>query len=268
MYSPARRPARLSAVCTVLFLVVAGGGRHADSRSDGPSADTIVDKMIEADPIAYGGAEAQMVMVLVNNRKQQRRRRFVMKSRKNGKLRRTFVRFLKPADVSGTSFLGIDDNGNRTQYLYLPAAAKTRRISSRQRNASFVGTDYSYADLDLRDIDDAKRKRLPDAAIGGHPVYVVDTFPTHDKSAYARVRLWISKKTWLPMRMRFYNRRGTEIKRLVVKQMKKVDGRWIIAESKMMDLKRQHLTVFKVVSVKLRNDIPLQQFTVRALERG
>lgn len=268
MYSPARRPARLSAVCTVLFLVTVGGHPSADSRDKGPTAKVIVDKMIEADPIAYGGAEAQMIMVLVNNRKQQRRRRFVMKSRKNGKLRRTFVRFHKPADVAGTSFLGIDDNGKRTQHLYLPAASKTRRISSRQRNASFVGTDYSYADLDLRDIDDARRVRLADAKIGGHAVYVVDAFPTHAKSAYARVRLWISKKTWLPLRMRFYNRGGTEIKRLVVKQVKKVDGRWIIAESKMMDLKREHTTVFRVVKVKLRDDIPLSQFTVRALERG
>ena len=50
--------------------------------------------------------------------------------------------------------------------------------------------------------------------------------------------------------------------------MKKVSNRWLITESKMVDLKREHTTVFKVVEVTLRKDIDLEQFTVRALERG
>jgi hypothetical protein len=36
----------------------------------------------------------------------------------------------------------------------------------------------------------------------------------------------------------------------------------------MVDLKREHSTIMKVVEITLRDDIPLEQFTVRALERG
>lgn len=257
--------ARIVSLAAGLALLAASAPAHAGKNL---SAEKIVDEMLERDPLGYGGAEARIAMALVNSRGQTQKRKVVMYSRKDDDTRRLFVRFLSPADIKDTAFLGIDDDGNRTQYLYMPRSNKTRRISSRQRNASFVGTDYSYADLDNRDIDDAAKRRMPDDKVGNRPCYVVEAKPTSGESKYGRVVLWISKKTFLPLRIRFYNRRDDEIKRLTVKEVKKVESRWIIAESKMVDLKREHTTVFKVVEIKLRDNIPLEQFTQRALERG
>jgi len=260
-----RRRARIAAI-TIAAALIAGGGPAASAKK--MTADKIVDEMIDRDPLGYGGAEARMVMALINSRNQVRKRKVVMYSRKDGDTRRIFLRFLSPADIAGTSFLGIDEDGDRTQYLYMPAMGRTRRISSRQRNASFVGTDYSYADLDNRDIDDAKKKRLADDEVGGQPCYVIAAAPTSDKSRYERIDLWISKKTFLPVRIRFYGKGGEELKRLTVKKVKKIGGRWLIDESKMVDLKREHTTIFKLVDVKLKDDVSLDRFTVRALERG
>jgi hypothetical protein len=249
------------AIAVAAALALAGGAVSAKSKSKAKakelSGDSIVDEMVDKDPLGYGGAEARVLMVLVNNREQQRKRKVMMMSRKDGDTRYTFVRFQSPTDVAGTSFLGIDDDGDRTQHLFLPALQRTRRISSKQRNASFVGTDYSYADMDMRDIDDSSRKRLDDESIGGRDCFVVEVVPSSGDSEYARVTLWVEKKSMLPLRMRFS-----------AKEIKKVDGRWIINESKMVDLKREHSTIMKVVEITLRDDIPLEQFTVRALERG
>ena len=232
------------------------------------TAQQIVDDMIAVDPLGYGGAEARIVMALVNNRGQEQKRKVVMFSRKDGETRRLFLRFLSPSDIAGTSFLGIDDDGDRVQHLFMPAMAKTRRISSSQRNASFVGTDFSYADLDNRDIDDSTKKKLADEVVGGQNCYVVEVVPTDAGSAYGRVQLWIAKSTYLPLKIRFFGKSGDEVKRFTAQEVKKVSNRWLITESKMVDLKREHTTVFKVVEVTLRKDIDLEQFTVRALERG
>jgi hypothetical protein len=260
------------ALALALALAFAGGAgatalakKKKKKKLDG---DAIVERMLERDPMGYGGAEARVLMVLVNDRGQQRKRKIVMMSRKSDDTRYSYVRFLTPSDVAGTSFLGIDNDGDRAQHLYLPALSRTRRISSKQRNASFVGTDYSYADMDLRDVDDSKRKRLEDEKIGGQDCYVVEVEPTSADSMYDRGVLWIGKKTMLPLRMRFFDAKDKEVKRFTAKQVKKVDGRWIIAESKMVDIKREHSTVMKVVEITLRDDIPLEQFSVRALERG
>lgn len=260
-----RRRARVAGITTLLALLVAGGTPSAGKE---PSPETIIKEMIDKDPLGYGGAEARVLMVLVNNRDQERKRKVVMMSRKDGDTRRMYLRFLSPTDVAGTAFLGIEDGGSRTQHLFMPALSKTRRISSSQRNASFVGTDYSYADMDFRDIEDSKKRRLGDEKVAGQDTYVIEVLPTDSESAYGKVQLWISKTTMLPLRMRFFDDGGHEIKRLTVAEVKNVDGRWIISESKMVDLKREHTTVLKVIEIQLRDDIPLERFSVRALERG
>jgi hypothetical protein len=262
------RRARVAALCTVAALVTIGDGHRAEAQRDKLTADAIIDRMIEQDPLGYGGAEAHIVMVLINNREQERRRRAVMMSRKDGKTRRMFLRFQSPADIAGTAFLGIDDAGDRIQHLYMPALSRTRRISGRQRNASFVGTDYTYADLDNRDVEDSRKKRLPDEKVGNQDCYVVEARPSSSESAYGRVMLWISKESWLPLRIRFFDAADNEVKRLTVREVKQVEGRWVIIESRMVDLKREHTTVFRVVEIKLRDDIPMEQFSVRALERA
>ena len=82
------------------------------------------------------------------------------------------------------------------------------------------------------------------------------------------MQLWIAKATYLPLKIRFFGKGGDEVKRFTAQEVKKVQNRWLITESKMVDVKREHTTVFKVVEVTLRKDIDLEQFTVRALERG
>jgi len=262
-----RSPLRVRALLLLVVAAIFAGGSAIAGNDASLSADAIVEKMLEQDPLGYGGAEARLTMVLVNDRNQENRRKVVMMSRKDGDLRRIFVRFQSPADVAGTSFLGIDDSGNRTQFLFLPAMAKSRRISGKQRNASFVGTDYSYADLDNRDIDDSTKKRLADEKVGSQDCFVVEVAPSSKESAYAKVTLWIAKSSWLPARIRFFDAAGGELKRLTVQEVKKVENRWVITESKMVDLKRQHTTVMKVTEIDIRDDIPLEQFTERALAR-
>ncbi len=250
-------------LATAATLIASSAHAGKDSRT----ADSIVDEYLEIDPLTYGGAEARVLMVLVNKREEQRKRKAVMKSRTDGDTRRTFVRFLSPNEIAGTSFLGIDDDGDRVQHLFLPALSKTRRISSKQRNSRFVGTDYSFADMDNRDIEDSKRKRVADETISGQDCYVVEVRPTSSDSEYGLVKMWLSKRSMLPLVMKFHDRSGKEIKRFLVKNAGKKHGRWVIIESKMIDLRRTHSTVMRLVDIRFKKDIPLEQFTVRALER-
>jgi hypothetical protein len=231
------------------------------------TADEVIDEMITRDPLGYGGAEAEVVMVLVNKRDEKQTRKMVTMSRNDGGKRRMFVRFGSPADIAGTAFLGINDGGERLQHLYMPALAKVRRISGSNRNGRFVGSDYTYADMDYTDFEKSTKKLLADEKVSGQDSYVVELRPTDKESPYARVVLWVSKQNLLPLRVRYYDAKETEIKRLTVQEIKQQGKRWLITESKMVDLAKNHTTVLKVASVTLRDDIPLEQFTVRALDR-
>lgn len=238
------------------------------ANADKLTGEDIVDKMIEADPMGYGGGTAELHMLLVNKRGHRRTRTMSLLARSDGDDRRTLIRFLSPADIAGTSFLGLKEGKSRTQHLYLPAISKSRRISTAQRNTRFVGSDYSYADLDNRDLDESKKRRLADEKVAGRDCYVVEATPNSDESAYGRVVVWVSKRSWLPLRSRFYDRKDRETKRLLVKEVKKEKGRWIIVESKMVDLRSEHTTILKLKSISFDKDVPKGRFTVRELERG
>lgn len=233
----------------------------------GPTADEIVAKMIEADPLGYGGAEAEVFMVLVNQRGQQQRRKMITRTRNDDGTRRTYVRFTEPADISGTAFLGVSKGEDRQQHLYMPALGKVRRIAASRRNSRFVGSDYTYADMDYRDIENARKKRLPDEKVDGIDCFVVEARPSSGDSEYSRVTLWVAKRNFLPVRMAYFGKSGEEIKRYGAQKVERVQGRHVITESRMVDLVRNHTTALRAIKVTLREDVPLEQFTVRALDR-
>lgn len=249
-----------AALCAVLALPALASAQKM-------TAERVVDEMINRDPLGYGGAEADVMMVLVNKRDQKQSRKMITMSRNDEGTRRMFVRFNAPADIAGTAFLGINDGKERQQHLYMPALAKVRRISGANRNSRFVGSDYTYADMDYTDFEKSSKKLLPDEQVSGQDAYVVELAPSEKDSEYGKVTLWVAKKTMLPLRIRYFNDAGKEIKRMVVKEVKQEKKKWMITESKMVDLEKNHTTILKVVSVQLRDDIPLDQFSVRALDR-
>ena len=58
--------------------------------------------------------------------------------------------FLSPADVKDTGFLTYDydeEGRDDDQWLYLPALKKTKRIASGDKSGSFMGSDFTYADM-------------------------------------------------------------------------------------------------------------------------
>jgi outer membrane lipoprotein-sorting protein len=257
--------ARIAAFIVAAHCVAFIGAGSASAK--GLTAEEVIAQMIQRDPLGYGGAEADVMMILINKRGQKQSRQMVTMSRNDDGKRRMFVRFGSPADIAGTAFLGINEKGERIQHLYLPALAKVRRISGSNRNGRFVGSDYSYADMDYTDWEKSTKKLLPEEKVSGQDAYVVELRPTDEDSEYARVMLWIGKKTLLPLRIRYFDTKGAEIKRMTVQEVKQEAKKWLITESKMVDLSKEHTTVLKVSSVKLRDDIPLEQFTVRALDR-
>ena len=60
------------------------------------------------------------------------------------------IEFTGPADVAGTKFLITEPKeGADEQLLYLPAFDKVQKISGSSRKGAFMGSDFSYEDLDL-----------------------------------------------------------------------------------------------------------------------
>ena len=61
--------------------------------------------------------------------------------------------------------------------MWLPAFKKVRRISSKKKGDSFMGSDLSYEDLSNRDVKNNNFKKLFDEIIDDKGYYVLETKP-------------------------------------------------------------------------------------------
>lgn len=254
--------------CFALGLIMVPSVGYAND--DGLSAEAIRDKVVENNSFGFNNARAEVKLTLVSKRNTRRERMIRVDSLDTAEGKRTMVRFLKPADVAGTSFLSVEQTErDDDQYLYLPSLDKSKRISGGQKNQRFMGTELTYADMESRDLKDGKVTRLPDEAYGGGQVYVLEATPREgDKeSQYSRTKSWIHKVSSVPLKVEFYDRKGKLLKTLKVKRLEKQDGRWIAKETLIENTQSKAKTEMSIVSIAFDVKLNAAMFTERALRQ-
>ena len=108
---------------------------------------------------------------------------------KEGELKsKSLIRFLKPAEVKGTSLLMWEYRGGKDddQWLYLPAMQKVKRIVAREKSSEFMGSDFTYEDMGGRNIDEDSYKLLEEEELFGENCYRVEAIPIKNGSSYSR----------------------------------------------------------------------------------
>ena len=139
------------ALIPVLVLTVFAGSAIADD----PKARAIMEKV---DTREDGDRSiSDMRMVLINKQGKKRVRSIRSYGMDRGDDHLSLMFFLTPADVSGTGFLTHDYDSpdhEDDQWLFLPALNKTKRIAAGDKSGSFMGSDFSYADLTSRRLED------------------------------------------------------------------------------------------------------------------
>ncbi len=237
------------------------------------SADTpaarIAERILDSSAFDWTGAKTRMKMVLVSKDGKKSSRVLEIIARKKEGLVQTVVRFQSPPDVAGTAFLMIESGkGKSEQHIYLPGLRRTRRISGREREGSFMGSDFTYADLRRADTRDATHEKLADGDVGGTPTFVLVSKPTGKKPAYSKVETWVRKDDFVPMRTRFYGPDGKLLKTLYARRVKTIDGRPVVVEARMENHAGGTATELLVESVERRDDLSDTEFTPTALEHS
>ena len=117
---------------------------------------------------------------------------------------------MEPKDDRGIAFLKIEhDNRDDEMRMWLPAFKKVRRISSKKKSDSFMGSDLSFEDLSNRRLNSNDYKRLEDAKWLGIDCYVLETAPKKEsKSNYVRHVSWIDKNHMNILKEQSFNRKN------------------------------------------------------------
>lgn len=214
-------------------------------------------------------SSARMVMVLLGKDNEKRVRQMYVYRRDQGHGRvQSLIRFVSPADISGTGLLTIDHAGDVTdQWIYLPALGRERRVASSRKGGRFVGSDLYYQDLRDRQVAMDHDRLLGKQKVLGVTCDVLESIPVNpDNSAYSKRILWIHPKILIPLRVDYFeNGSKKPTKRLLVHRVKKIQGYWTVMDSTMTDLRSGHQTRLEVVAMVYDRNLPDKLFSRQLL---
>lgn len=178
------------------------------------------------------------------------------------------LRFTAPAEVKGVALLVVNYPDRASdQWMWTPAIERDRRIALQDRSTRFFGTDFSFEDLEERDVNQFDYTLLGEENVDGELCWKVQSAPKSRKSSqYTRSIVWIRKNTYALARLENYVKERLA-RRLNYSDIQNVQGIWTARQMEMIDLGRNSRT--RLTLEKLQYNVPLREedFTLQAIRR-
>jgi outer membrane lipoprotein-sorting protein len=127
--------------------------------------------------------------------------------------------FDTPKDVKGTAFLTFSHKtGDDDQWLYLPALKRVKRINSRNKSGSFMGSEFAYEDIASQEVEKYSYKHLREEEYQEIECFVGESYPVDKKnSGYSKRISWVDKMEYRLQKVEFYDRKQSLLKTLTFK---------------------------------------------------
>jgi outer membrane lipoprotein-sorting protein len=178
------------------------------------------------------------------------------------------LRFNSPAEVKGVALLIVNHPDRASdQWMWTPAIERDRRIALQDRSTRFFGTDFSFEDLEERDVDQYDYAIAGDEPVDGAACWKIQSTPKESKSSqYTRSIVWIRKDNYAFARIENYIK-DQAVRRLNYSDIQNVQGIWTAQQMEMTDLRRGSRT--RLTLEKLQYNVPVkdEDFTLQAIRR-
>ena len=206
-----------------------------------------------------------LLQVLDNKGKVADKRWLFMRLGSHGRSK-AVLRFVAPAEVKGVALLIVNHPDRASdQWMWTPALQRERRIALQDRSTRFFGTDFSFEDLEERDVDQYNYRLAGEETIDGAACWRVESTPSQKKiSQYTKADVWIRKDNYAIAQVESYVKADL-VRRLKYSDFLQVQGIWTARRLEMVDLRRKSRTVLTLE--KLEYNVPLEDedFTLQAL---
>ncbi len=247
----------------------------ADADEEAPTGRQIMEWVDNRDDGDNGISDLKMT--IIDKRGKERIRKMRSMTRDRGEDRLSLIFFLSPADVKNTGFLNHDyDDADRDddQWLYLPALKKTKRIAGGDKSGSFMGSDFSYADMSTPPLDRYAYTLMQETDVDGVPVWQIEAIPNAKESketGYTKSIVFVRKDNNVVIRSVIWLKKGKRLKYMNVDQLEKIEDIWVPTEITMSTRKGKktlHKTRIQTSNVKFNQPLSEDMFSIRRLEKG
>ena len=181
---------------------------------------------------------------------------------------KAILRFSAPPEVKGVALLIVNHPDRASdQWMWTPAIERDRRIALQDRSTRFFGTDFSFEDLEERDIDQYDYSMLGDETVDGAVTWKIQSTPKQTKSSqYSKSIVWVRKDNYAFARIESFVK-DQLVRRLQYADIRNVQGIWTARQMEMTDVRRNSRT--RLTLDKLEYNVPLrdEDFTLLAIRR-
>ncbi|NVK38506.1 MAG: outer membrane lipoprotein-sorting protein [Gammaproteobacteria bacterium] len=168
-----------------------------------------------------------------------RSRSLKMYEKEFGDERKGLLYFTAPSNTAGTGLLMYSyaekENKDDDQWLYLPALRKVKRIATNSKEGPFLGTDFSFADIERMRLSDYQYQIKKTEGSVSVIEAKTESGLENPRTGYSKRIVHIDTEKNIILKDEIY-RQGRLIKVFEVVELKKVDGFWTVLEAKMDNL--------------------------------
>lgn len=244
--------------------------------SEAASADvTSLAKLVE-DRAANKGRVGNMHFELENKSGRVRKRTALMVHAAEGAVERIAIFFTKPSMIENTAFLSHNHSTKADQnWLYLPATDRVRRLPASERGDYFMGTDFTFGDLQDNFkfySEDWKFTEASRGSIGGKSYPMLKGVAASGKKAremgYSSFRALIDTNSAFPVWIEFADEDGDPLKRVRVYETRVIGGAHTAMRFSVHNLQTGHTTRVHFTNMRYVPKLKRSVFEPAALSYG
>ncbi len=235
------------------------------------TAQEIIQK--STDLIDISSMEMLSTLKIMDAKGNVRERQVSTAAKRFGDANKMLIKFISPADVKGTTLLVYDyDTKSDNMWIYMPALRKVRRVVSSEKGKSFMGSEFTNADMSKPNDADFSYSLVGSENYQGKACWKIQqsckTQAIQDENGYSKKLSWIDKSSFLCYKIEFYDFSG-KLQRveLMDNYKKQSNGKYFAFLMQMENVQNGRKSIMTIDKFQAGSQLPESAFAPTALEK-
>ena len=172
-----------------------------------------------------------------------------------------------PAREKGQVFL----KRKNEMWNWMPSIGRMIKIPPSMMAQSWMGSDFTNDDLmkESSIVKDYNHTIIGADTIDGYNCYKIELLPKPDAAVvWGKIIMWVSKKSYLELKVEFYDETGSLINRQFGQEIKRMGGRTLPTKLVMIPMDKEgHKTILIINDIQFNKPIPDRFFSLQNMKR-
>lgn len=208
------------------------------------------------DVIKVDEFEMSSTLKIIDNKGNERVRKLITANKKFGKVNKTLIKFVSPADVKGTNILIYNyDDKPADMWIYLPSLRKIRRIAGSEKSSNFMGSEFKNSDMTIPVLNDFNYKLIGNTILNNNECYIIEATPKNTELAkeygFSKQVSYIDKHNFLTYKTEYYDLSGKlERTQMIYDYRKQKSGNYFAFKMEMTNEKNNRKSILIIDDFK------------------